>query len=107
MDGSKQSKEIVVGGIEIKDTLVLVSPENALNDRLGVVVDNGDPLDLGKIAQATVSNPTLGQLRQPLLARREDGVTPEDLSGYLAVIPVVALPVGHSQETMPIISEDA
>lgn len=61
MDGSKQSKEIVVGGIEIKDTLVLISPENALYDRPGVVVGDADPLDLREIAHATVSNPKLGQ----------------------------------------------
>lgn len=61
MDGSKQSKEIVVVGIEIKNPLVLVSPEDALDDRPGVLVDNADPLDLCEIAQATVSNPKLSQ----------------------------------------------
>lgn len=61
MDGSKQSEEIVVGGIEIKDALVLISPENALYDRPGVVVGDADPLDLCEIAHATVSNPKLGQ----------------------------------------------
>lgn len=48
-------------GIEIKNPLVLVSPEDALDDRPGVLVDNADPLDLCEIAQATVSNPKLSQ----------------------------------------------
>lgn len=61
MDGSKQSKEIVVVGIEIKIPLVLVSPKDALDNRPGVLVDNADPLDLYEIAQATVSNPKLSQ----------------------------------------------
>lgn len=61
MDGSKQSKEIVGGGIKIEDIRVLVSFENAPYNRPGIIVDNADPLDLSEIAQVTVSNPKLGQ----------------------------------------------
>lgn len=61
VDCSKQSKEIVVVGIEIKDALVLVALEDTQDNRLGVVVDNADALDLREIAQAAMSNPQFCQ----------------------------------------------
>lgn len=106
MDGPEQREKVLpVADVEIHGwDLRRILIQNSLDDRLRILVVNAVLLDLQEIPKCPVRFPSLVQVRDPLLAGREDCVAPKDLT-HFAISLIFLLPAGRNDEGMAILGQ--